>query len=349
MESLLTIVDPDLDCDILVSQDGSKIATGKSSGGGKIWDAITGEMLWKIDDSHCLMGCTLSFDGTKLLKEFNDDKIQLWNICPSTLLHTFEDISIEVPPVIFPDGNRIAYTDNGNNSKIIDINQKKVLHLFVGHQESIHYLALTPDSKIMISSGYDFTVRAWDTDSGEMMYSIENEMACSEIVANISGNGDILIVCLHDDSVFNIFDIYDGTLLHTFQSTIGVDTTYPSYDCNTIGVYSVLAEKVCVWDDDTDDFLSNEINVSNSYSYPILFDGSILCCGYMDGKISFWDIRTGILLYSFQGYDSGSAVIGTYSLSNDRMVSVSLDNIVKVWDISDLVSGDDEYVKGKMN
>ena len=101
---------------------------------GDIWDATTGQSLWRFDPS---------FDGRTR---------SAWS----------------------PDSQYFAWGTSSDDSRVYLWNRATdELHELSGHTESVWCLAWSPDSKQLISGGMDKTLRIWDIASCEVVRSLQ--------------------------------------------------------------------------------------------------------------------------------------------------------------------------------
>lgn len=50
--------------------------------------------------------------------------------------------------------------------------EKRLIHLFEGHQDAIYSIALSPDGKILASGSYDQKIKLWDVESGKELSTL---------------------------------------------------------------------------------------------------------------------------------------------------------------------------------
>ena len=93
--------------------------------------------------------------------------------------------------------------------------------LFRGNQHYITSLAWSPDGKLLASGSWDFTVRLWDTVSGDIRYSLDipqrEDIGVFPSSIGWSPNGDRIVV-----NGITIWDVATGSML---QEWTDVDPT----------------------------------------------------------------------------------------------------------------------------
>ncbi len=67
------------------------------------------------------------------------------------------------------DGKTIAAGNDKGEIKIADVGQRNVLHSLNGHTAKVRVLVISPDGKLLASSGDDNVIKLWDTKSGKML------------------------------------------------------------------------------------------------------------------------------------------------------------------------------------
>ncbi|MBD2569967.1 WD40 repeat domain-containing protein [Anabaena lutea] len=126
----------------------------------------------------------------------NDGTITLWELKKGlselpTAIHTFTSVSKQpIRSLVFsPDGQTLATGHGDNNSGITlwDVNSGKKIKTFAGHVVSAVRLscsgfnferdqvAVSPDGKMIASSGDNYMIRLWHTQTGSFLRSFESK------------------------------------------------------------------------------------------------------------------------------------------------------------------------------
>ena len=65
--------------------------------------------------------------------------------------------------------NNVISASSDHTIKFYDLDEKKEISVISGHENAISSLAISPDSKILISGSDDMTIRIWDYNTKDLM------------------------------------------------------------------------------------------------------------------------------------------------------------------------------------
>jgi WD40 repeat protein len=149
------------------SPDGNRLASGSYDGKVEVWDSGTGQELLTFDWGNASVpGLAFSPDGKRLAGGCNLG-VTVWDASTGRALHSFS--FSELAPsnttanvVAFsPDGKRIAWAML-DRIVILDPDTGRRLLTVNGHSE-VGSVAFSPDGCSLAASGFDGTVRIWET------------------------------------------------------------------------------------------------------------------------------------------------------------------------------------------
>ncbi len=185
---------------------------------------------------------------------------------------------------------------------------------FFGHSDWIRSLTFSPDSKLLISSSDDKTVRVWDIVTGQLKHLLvgHNHLENSNSQDNpnrvkaigISPNGQTLIT----GSANSQIKLWKMDLL-----------TRP------------LISEASV----TRSSSSSPLTLVNRL--PISLDNQRFAVGQSSGKIKLWNVENGDWQQSFQGH---SSCVNALAFSSDSqfLVSGSQQKTIKIWQMKDSIT-----------
>lgn len=131
-----------------------------------LWDARQRKALARVSHDHLVNHCSFSSDGRWLVSASSDYSARVWSI-PSLRLHSVlacheDDVDMAV---FSPDDSRIATCALDRCVRVFDLNGR-CLHTMRGHTGNVLSLAWMQDSRHIVSSSVDGTIREWDTELG---------------------------------------------------------------------------------------------------------------------------------------------------------------------------------------
>jgi WD40 repeat protein len=232
-------------------------------------------------------------------------------------------VSYFVNAVAFaPDGRTLAWAGSsprkilpnptvGDSWRLItlwDVTAGKERATLAGHKDGISSLAFSADGTLIVSGGYDQTVRLWQAVSGKE-------------VATLDGPGAIHGVALSSDGRY----IAAATGNRYFSDDERID--------NLPGI-------VMLWDLATRRRVEAPVATHKGSVRTVAFspDGKILASGGHDGLVNLWDGETGgkqRAMLQGHPYDVFSLA---FAPDGKTLASSGLDRTVRLWRVEELLS-----------
>ncbi len=169
---------------------------------------------------------------------------------------------------------------------------------FVGHSDWVRSLAFSPDSKLLISSSNDKTVRVWDVETRQLKHLLIGHDQRIKAMG-VSADGENII-----SGAVNKIKLWETGKLS--QKQIG-----ESYKTLSIS--------------------STDLTLVNSL--PISPDSRLFATGSENGKIKLWDVKTGKWKDTFQGHLSSILAL-VFSGDGQTLVSGSYGKSIKIWGVN---------------
>ena len=267
-----------------------------------------------------------------------------------------------------PDGTRLAVASS-IGIWIYDTETLAEVALLTGHTGYVNALAYSPDpdSKTLISGGADGTVRVWDTDTGELLHTLEDEEDNGSVVdvafspdGKMFGSGgtqsslwdahtlqplpnfigratclafssDSKWIAVGDSSYINISDVSTG------ERVGSIDRGATSIAFSSDGITLAIVRggwhwNVELWGASTFEHwqtLGSHDNGANAVAFSP--DGEILASAGNDNLIQLWDTFIGENLQTLVGHTAGVQSV-SFSPNGNTLASASRSEII-FWDV----------------
>jgi glucose repression regulatory protein TUP1 len=208
--------------------------------------------------NHTSVVCCVKFsaDG-KYLSTGCNRSAQIYDVESGKKVHTFCDDNAKegdlyIRSVSFsPDGQYLATGAEDKTVRVWDIQHKRILHTFVGHELDIYSLDFSHDGRFIVSGSGDKKAKIWDIEKGKCAYTLGNEEVGPK------------------DGVTSVAISPDGRLVAAGS----------------------LDRIVRLWDAQTGYFLERyEGHLDSVYSVAFSPDGKSLASGSLDKTLKLWDL-----------------------------------------------------------
>lgn len=252
--------------------------------------------------------------------------------------------------VFSADGKLFATANVDHTVGLYRSSDGRQLILLQGHTDAVRTVAFSPDGKRLASGSWDRTVRVWDVDSRKLVCEIGSNKDPVNAVA-FSRDGQFLAIGTGDWRTKNpgevsLWDPITGRSVMPLLSTrrdikalaFSPDGHRLASACGSsegsvaVLTLSVGAEEATVGPVDRLDCPSGATALAYSP------DGKILAAGQWNGKLCLWDAITikpltdgPIAAHDDTIFDLAFSPDGT------QIATSSKDNLVKIWDLKELV------------
>jgi WD40 repeat protein/class 3 adenylate cyclase len=322
------------------SPDGTRLAVGNQDGVPKVWDLATGTpLLSLVGHTEICWAIAYSPDGTLLATGGNDGLVKVWDAQSGQELRSLNSPAAFVYGVDFsPDGARLLSVDESGYLTVWDLASGETLlsltNPSTGGFTSAKYLA---DGSAVVTTGYDGTVRIWDTDTGRQRFLLAGHTS-TVMDAAVSPDGRTL-ASGGVGGVLKIWDLGPGREVLTLDvqpATVGRLAYSP--DGRHLAA-TVTDGTVRIWDQSAGDLLT-ELSTDTPHPWKggLAYspDGAYLAAGGFDGFWALWNLGSGRALATVAAHTNW---LQGLAISPDGLylATSSFDGTAKVWDLSTLL------------
>ena len=307
-----------------------------------VWDARTGERLDELSGGlpHASQ---LAFtpSGKRLLSLHAGDRLALWDLESSSVVHDFAEVELGVVAVaLSPDGERMVFADRIGNLFFCDTETGGVEQENWAALGSIQGLALSPDGERVVVLREFETLEVIHVESGATLLELEGHEGFIDDLA-IRPDGEVLASASRDGTI-RLWNLFSGTV----QATLSLDEE-PEFlafsPCSTRLISANAA--LTVWD-------------GGAQSYPIVrplqrhsevdelvvsHDGTRIALYQRgDANVQLWDAtcenRIGLFACSREGIKSL-----LFGPRDELLILGGVDGVLRAYDIE---SGEIHYETG---
>jgi WD40 repeat protein/cytochrome c-type biogenesis protein CcmH/NrfG len=179
------------------SPNGRYLLTLIGNGAGQVWDTETGERVARVlEHKSSVNGASFSLDGNRLLTNTfaPEYSTQLWEAAGKPLSELYRQLRPDNTATLWelPEGKRIASVGEPGTAtafrhaslvpsgirlilirdgvaELRDVNTGELVRSFHKSGTKVTHAALSPDSRIVVTTSDDRTAQLWNADSGEIM------------------------------------------------------------------------------------------------------------------------------------------------------------------------------------
>jgi WD40 repeat protein/serine/threonine protein kinase len=315
------------------SPDGQRIVSN-SQEAIQIWDLSNGKevmTLWKgYDLPYGWRPSCYSPDG-KYIATGGRKEIKIWNAITGAEIMTIRGHAGPIVSIAFsPECQRLSSGSCDGTIKIWDVATAENIRTLYGHQGTVSYVAFTPNGDQVVSGGRDGTIKVWDaTIDRETSKLIGHHHFVISVAFSPDGN-HILTGSFHGTAKIWSVRTLSETITLPLQESLGSDTIGFEYSPDGKRIASVDdGGTVKLWDAATGRMLMVLCRGQRRQQRRGLAfspDGKYLAAG---GKV--WNAENGTEVMALHGAEE-HAVCLRFSPDGERIASVDLNGMLKVWD-----------------
>ncbi len=308
----------------------------------KLWDVYTGAELSSLTGHTQWSGCiAFNPEGTFFASSCSDGTVELWEMKEDEAPQYFRMLighHHHVSVLAFGQRGILATLPYGENIKLWDVYNGKLLKTIQGYSRLIGGNAFSPDGKLLVQGDANGMVRVYDVVGSRHLTTFQGHSGpiwCVEF----SPDGRSFASCA-DDRVVKLWDVTDYQCLKTFTGHTGYLWALAFSPDGALLASAGHNRSIKLWETRRDGSLApfKELESYDSEIWSLAFDptGKILAHGHENGMVHLTSVETGHLLASYQ---HGGLFVGAVRFSSDgkKLISSSNQVLLKWWDLE---SGD---------
>ena len=317
---------PDTTDHLVFSPDGGTLANSQSDGTIRFWDVASGSPS-RILDGYAQMFVFMTHSPvcSTLAVLDGDHRLRLWDTQTCEHLKTIHLYKQRVGCIaIAPDGIRLAYEDDRNNTiNILNTETDEIEQTFVGHLNGITSVAFSFDGKTLAGGDSDGTIYLWDVTTGKNTKVLESKPL---EIRNLVFSPDGQLLASSTDDAVRFWDLTTGDTIKKIQG----HTVAPSPDMQTF--LCVNDGELQYWNVDGDEPIKIiDKKVSNVVYSP---NGETFAyTHYEESRICFGDAHTGRVIGSFAHEHIEGVWFLCYSPDGRTLATAGWDSTVKLWNV----------------
>jgi WD40 repeat protein len=301
------------------SPDGHFVITGATDNAARLWEVSTGREIRRFV-GEIAEALAYSPDGRMVAIGYADKSVRLWDVETGAEIRRIEtDQKGLIQSLAYsPDGRLLATTGLEFDEKkgpdtivhLWDVATGKEAQRFTGHTDNILAVAFSPDSRFVLSGGWDGSAHLWDAATGRDVQKFKHPRTVMSL-AFAPDDQSIVTGCADGNAyVWN---------RKTGREVLRLDTrallTGPVMLNSVQAVaYSADSRTILIISGDHTDPFSNRANRTAA---------------------SIWDAASGKQLRELQDFRSaGGSNVATAEFSADGRYALTADGTVRLWDVA---------------
>jgi WD40 repeat protein len=251
------------------------------------------------------------------LASLSGGRLQIWDVETGRQLRSIEGFTIIQGSVVALDpAGRFAITGeeshDGGSLRVWDLDKSAQSTRSGGHKDAVLALAISPDSRRVVSASADGAAIVWDLRSGRRVSALHGHRSQVGSVAFADGK---TVVTGSKDSTLRVWDAKSGRLLRELVGHGATDR---------------LSDRLKRRRESDRDF-GVEYEFGEITDFKLMPGGERLVSASKDGTVRIWDLHSGRQIHVLYGHDDRVYSVDT-TPDGGLIISCGLDNAIRVWD-----------------
>lgn len=331
----------------IFSPDGQIVATIMNDNKVNVWEANSGNFLYKIDGNNkenineIINSIEFSPNGKTLLTSSDESIVKLWNTKTGQLELALDEFKDDVTASSFSsDGKQIIAISYDNTVKIWDPEEDHLIQKLEGHTKIVDFAKYSPDGKKIITVNIDNSFRIWDVNTGQILLSNSSRKSLDYTKSVSFSEDGKRVKITHDYAqtqfLIRILNAETGKELKTLQiqpsSFLNISPDLSEYLSSSIDS-SVLIKDL---------FSKKTLQTLRGKAQKGYYFGQfspdkkmVLGASNIENSVDVWEATTGKLSNSFHGV-LGKVKDAHFSPESNKVLAITAnDDTLNVWNITD--------------
>jgi len=318
---------------------GALCAEGGPGGADALGDALPDGAIARLGTQRLWQGgypvTALSFsaDGKRLFST-GGTSILIWDAATGKALGRLPGEGQYWYPCLAVSANdRFAAAGNHKGQVAIwDVSAGRLLKQIQAHDSPVHWVALPPNGRSVVSVGTKKDLAWWDSRTGLPLRRI----GPFDVAAmTLSGNGQVLALARDDRDEIVLMDFATAKVLRRLVGTVGKTISLAlAHDGKTLAAGNAAGE-VLLFDAGTGGRLAT-LDIGGGEVRYVSFsrDAKALATVTVDGKVHVWDVGSGKPAREIPTVGSNAYLRPAFSPDSRRLAYSRLGGRVSVWDLA---------------
>ena len=339
---------------VLFGPGGDVIASAGDDGRVLIWDAVSGDVLGRLENRHTDIVRDIAFspDGRRLASASGDMTAVLWDVSTGSDIAVLREHSDWVNMVAFnDDGTYLVTAGDDMTVNVWNGQNGELLRSLDTHTDWVRAVAFSRDGRFLVSGCDDSIVRVWETRTWEEVGTLEGHSGIVRFVAFGPEGGQILSATSGYQANSRLWDRESSTQLAEFSADYqGADSSTTvtaqlafSPDGSRVASLALDKRTINIWSTESHEVLL-ELRGHPRVVQCLTYDprGRYIASAGLDGAVRLWDMETGEAAGVLEGhkpleeaYGNGGVNYLVFSGDGKLLASAGGDEVVRVWDVDE--------------
>ena len=231
-------------------------------------------------------------NGNRYLASCSEnDRINFWNTSNVNrpLIDQIKNLnqSNKICSILLASDQQLAF-NYGNYIKILNLVDKNVTKILIGHSGGIYQLAISPNQQMIASASVDKTSKVWNISTGECISTMKGHI--SEVRSVVFYSNEILITGSYDKMI-KVWKISNGNgaCIKTLNGHTDYVLTLLILPKNLLASGS---KEIIIWNVTSGSCLANLTDHTGYVRALVLLSNGLLASGSQDNMIRLWNLTS---------------------------------------------------------